>query len=349
MSTTNHTANETISDAIPGQSPVTAKVERGSGPSRRSVLAAAAAMFAVPLVGRASQNAPAPSAAPRKRSMRIVHMTDTHIQPEKGADKGVAACLSHIGSLADRPELIVTGGDLIMDGFAEDEARTRLQWELFNKAFANAPAPVAHTLGNHDIWGWNKGKSKTTGAERGWGKVLATDTLGMERPYGVVIRGDWRIITLDSTHVDPQDANGYIARLDDAQMDWFAKELAAATPAKHTLVVSHIPILTVTSILGGPREGGSVRQVSGGIMHIDSPRLRELMENSNVRACLSGHTHRIDEVKHRGITYFCNGAVSGSWWGGPNAEATEGYAIMDLYDDGTVERTYMPYGWTVVK
>lgn len=324
--------------------------------SRRSILgvglaAGAAAILPGTLSPRAhaSQVTPPSAAAARRRSLRIVHMTDTHIQPEKGADKGVAACLSHIGSLPDKPDFIITGGDLIMEGFAVDEARVRLQWEVFTKTFASAPVPVFHTLGNHDIWGWNKGKSKTTGKERGWGKALATETLGLARPYNSFVRGDWRIITLDSVHVDPNDANGYLGKLDEAQLDWFTSELSAPTPAKHTLVVSHIPILTVTSILGGPRENTTVREVSGGIMHVDSPQLRTLMEKSNVRACLSGHTHRIDEVKHRGITYLCNGAVSGSWWNGPNAEAIEGYALLDLYDDGTVERTYTTYGWVPIK
>ena len=331
------------------QAPLAAQGTLAPGPSRRSVLAAAAAMLAMPLVGRAAQSTPARAATHRARSLRLVHMTDLHIQPEKGADKGVAACLSHIGSLQDKPDLIVTGGDLIMDGFAADQTRSRLQWELLTKALANAPAPVVHTLGNHDIWGWNKQKSKSTGAEKGWGKQLAVETLGMPAAFNAMLRGDWRIITLDSTHVDPQDANGYLGKLDEAQLDWFTNELAAPTPAKHTLVVSHIPILTVTSILGGPREKTTVREILGGIMHVDSPQLRSLMEKANVRACLSGHTHRIDEVHHRGIIYFCNGAVSGSWWNGPNAEATEGYAIMDLYDDGSVERTYTPYGWKAVK
>ena len=39
------------------------------------------------------------------------------------------------------------------------------------------------------------------------------------------------------------------------------------------------------------------------------------------------------------------GAVCGSWWKGPRGNMPEGYALVDLYSDGSVERTYLGYGW----
>jgi len=34
------------------------------------------------------------------------------------------------------------------------------------------------------------------------------------------------------------------------------------------------------------------------------------------------------------------------WRNGAHQECREGYATIDLYDDGTVEREYHEYGWT---
>ena len=65
----------------------------------------------------------------------------------------------------------------------------------------------------------------------------------------------------------------------------------------------------------------------------------------NVRTCLSGHIHEVDRVDYQGVSYYCNGAVSGAWWKGKHHDCSEGYAMMNLYDDGTVEREYVPYGW----
>lgn len=83
-----------------------------------------------------------------------------------------------------------------MDAFAEGFDRTKLQWELFTGALRReCSLEVRHCIGNHDIWGWNKAKSKTTGDEKGWGKSWATETLGLDRPYysfergGLAIRG----------------------------------------------------------------------------------------------------------------------------------------------------------------
>src|SRR5690349_15555836 len=43
------------------------------------------------------------SAANRKRSLRIAHLTDIHVEPERRAGDGMAAAFRHANELADRP------------------------------------------------------------------------------------------------------------------------------------------------------------------------------------------------------------------------------------------------------
>jgi len=316
--------------------------------SRRSLMKFGAAALGLGALGVSPAHAdtPSPAAGARKRSLRLAHMTDIHVQPERGAGEGLAQCLKHVNAQADKPELIVTGGDLIMDSFDADDARTKLQWEIFTKAFKdNNGLRVEHTVGNHDTWGWNKKRSKTTGNEPLWGKKRVVETLSLkDRFHSYDLKG-WHVIHLDSVHTDPNNPNGYLGKIDEAQMDWLKKDLAAVKQGVHTLVVSHIPILTATVILDKPEKDNNFK-ISGGEMHIDSPELRGLFEESgSVRACISGHIHRLDQLKFRGINYFCNGAVSGSWWKGPQAEAFEGYTLVDLFDNGDVECNYTSYGW----
>ena len=78
--------------------------------TRRKLLAAtpagvlaSAAFVAAPLVSQADPPQAAEKAiAPRTRRLRIAHLTDIHVQPERAAAKGLAACFDHVQSLPAR-------------------------------------------------------------------------------------------------------------------------------------------------------------------------------------------------------------------------------------------------------
>lgn len=317
----------------------------------------AAAVAPSALMGCASpQRGGATTAAGARRVLRIAHLTDVHIQPELGATEGFARCLDHVQSQPDRPDLIITGGDLIYDGFERDEARTRLQWELFTKTLRDhTNIPVRHCLGNHDIWGWNKSKSNTAGSEPLWGKKWSLEALGQAERYYSFDQAGWHIIVLDSTHPDPENPNGYIAELDDEQADWLARDFSG-NPGAKVMVVSHIPIASATALFPRVTKKNnraleqSVRRqrtLAGGMMHTDNHRLRlHFRDHGGVKLCLSGHLHRTERVDFEGVTYLMGGAVSGSWWEGPNDLTREGYTIVDLFDDGSFTYRYVEYGWT---
>jgi hypothetical protein len=94
------------------------------------------------------------------------------------------ACLHHVQSLKDKPALILTGGDSVFDSYEADDARTTLQWNLWNAALKNENGiPVRSCIGNHDIWGINKLASKTTGAEPNHGKKRAVEMLHLPERY----------------------------------------------------------------------------------------------------------------------------------------------------------------------
>jgi 3',5'-cyclic-AMP phosphodiesterase len=289
----------------------------------------------------------------RRRVVRLTHMTDTHIQPEKKAFEGVAACLRHMNDLQDRPDLVLTGGDLIMDSFNNKEARTRTQWDLWTKVFADhCPIPVEHCLGNHDIWGWDKKGSATTGDEPMWGKRWAMDLLRLDRPYkafdlGGTGAGSWRCVILDSVQQHPANPQTYIGQIDPEQMAWLKAELKAAG-SRPVLVVSHIPILSIGALAYDSEIKGHDWVLTGANMMIDGGELIKLFAaTKNVKLCLSGHIHKLDRCDYEGTTYICDGAVSGAWWNGPKDRVVEGYGVIDLYNDGSFEHEYLPYGWQV--
>lgn len=320
--------------------------------TRRTVLKASLAAWGLSVVGGAGSSparAEQPGRKPaRSRSIRIAHLTDTHVQPELEAAAGLAACFGHAASQPDRPELIVTGGDLIMDSFAAPQERTTLQWELWTKIVRDhCPVPIEHCLGNHDIWGWNKQKSKTTGDEARWGKKWACDVLGLEKPYRSFDRAGWHFVVLDSVF---PEGNGYLGKLDDEQFDWLKNDLAAVPAGTPVAVVSHIPVLAACVLIRDSNIEKNRWSISGGEMMLDGGKLHRLFaESGKVKLCLSGHIHMLDDVRIDGVRYICDGAVSGAWWKGKKDRCDEGYGIIDLYDDGSAEHEYVKYGWQAQK
>jgi 3',5'-cyclic-AMP phosphodiesterase len=313
--------------------------------SRRDVLKiaglTAVGMAGIEAAALAQQSVPR---AASKRVLRIAHLTDIHVQPERRASGGMIACLHHVQSLADKPDLILTGGDSVFDSFEADDARTKLQWDLWTAALKNENGlPVRSAIGNHDVWGGNKAKSKTTGTEPNYGKKRAVELLRLADRYYTFDQNGWRFIVLDSTQ--PDDQGGYAAFLDEPQFDWL-RALLRDTPATlPVLVLSHIPILSVTTILWAKEEEGGLT-VNPSLMHRDCVEIKSLFaRHPNVKVCLSGHMHLIDRCDYNGVTYLCNGAVSGNWWKGRHKDCDEGYGIIDLFDDGTFAHEYVKYGW----
>ncbi|MFM7187028.1 MAG: hypothetical protein ACKO14_04350, partial [Armatimonadota bacterium] len=104
--------------------------------TRRDILIGGA-IAPLSLAHAAADSASQPAGIAKGKSTRIVHLTDSHVQPELGAPKGLALCLDHIMKQKHKPATLLFGGDLIMDAYAQTEARTRTQWDLFTKTCAD--------------------------------------------------------------------------------------------------------------------------------------------------------------------------------------------------------------------
>jgi len=320
--------------------------------TRRGLMKAATSLAAGALVlpghGSTEAQADTGTTGSRKRALRFAHLTDIHVKPEMGGGLGMAAALRHAQSLEDPPELIVTGGDGIMDALAQTQSRTSQLWDLWDGVLKNeCSLPLEHCIGNHDIWGWEKEKSATTGDEPLWGKRWAMDRYGMDEPYRSFDRAGWHFIVLDS--VQPNPSGTYLAALDEAQFAWLADDLDKVAPTTPVVVISHIPIAAVTPMFYSDffKEGRT--QIPAEFIHTDMHRLKDLFyQHKNVKLCLSGHMHLVDRVEYLGVTYICGGAVSGAWWGGNWHEFEEGYGVIDLYDSGQFQYQYVPYGWKPV-
>ncbi len=319
----------------------------GRGTSRRDYLkraslgGAAAALSAAGL-GEAARAGAVPV---RRRALRIAQVTDVHVQPELGAGEGLRQCLAHIRAQPDPVDLVLNTGDAVMDCLSQDADRVTLIWDLWDRTLAEGcQAPVRHVLGNHDIWGYDKANSKTTGREPLWGKGLAMSRLKLAKPYYSFDQAGWHLIGLDTVH---QAGDHYRTGIDDPQMAWLESDLAATPPATPVMVFSHIPIVGVAPLLANDAAASGNFVVPGTKVLLDNVRVKNLFKRfANVKLCVSGHIHLVDQIEYLGVTYLCGGAVSGDYWKGiRNGECDAGYSLIDLYDDGSFDRQYVTYGW----
>ena len=261
------------------------------------------------------------------------------MMPLIGAAKGFAKCLDHIQSLPHKPDLIINSGDAIMDAHRGGRAIAEKQWRTWNNVIEKElSVPIIQSLGNHDIW--VKNESPESIIE---GKKYALDEIKETSLYFSKYLGDWHLISLDSISPN-QEGKWYTGKIDEAQMHWLQHELKSIPSYKPIMIVSHIPILAACIFFDGNRFENNQWNVPGRWMHEDANELKNLFSHyPNVKLAISGHIHLLDRVEYNGVTYCCNGAVSGAWWGGNYQETKPGYAIIDLYPDGRFTNTYSSY------
>lgn len=201
------------------------------------------------------------------KKLNFIHLTDTHIlQNYKGSQiekldgshgnpsDFLRKTLENIHSLMQKPDFILISGDLVHEGNASDYVYFKQIIEDHVKDI-----PVYTALGNHDVTA-----SYWEGYE---GKANCTDQLF----YETDING-YRLIVLDSSY----DKSG-VGMIDSKQLDWLANVLKK--PSEHgSLVVTHHPLAAGEVMPGHDLE--------------NSKELFNIINNTDVVAVLSGHTHQ---------------------------------------------------------
>lgn len=311
---------------------------------------AGAMAASAPFLSRCQAQPPTPNQPTNplaKRALRIVNISDIHYHDTPGVKDRFTKALKHIHSLDPLPEAIINTGDTIMDSLGESKSSTQKQWDAFNTIMAaECTLPVYHCLGNHDVWGWAYQEFDPTIMDDPlFGKPMGIKNLNLPgRYYSFDLKG-WHFIMLDS--MQPPEVEEpftcYIGKLDDEQFEWLTEELTLHA-SKPVCIASHIPLLCACEYYDGDNETPDYWKVPAAWMHIDSRRTRNLfLKHENVRLCLSGHTHQVEDLRYLNVNYLNNGAICGAWWKGSYLDFPPGYVVIDLYDDGSATSQFMTY------
>jgi 3',5'-cyclic-AMP phosphodiesterase len=264
-----------------------------------------------------------------KPVLRIAHITDVHIPADGDAANRFVKCLEEIKK--HKVDFFLNGGDSIMDASYDNVTREKAtaQWAVWDECMQTLQSYEVHScIGNHDSW-W----AAPSHDDEMYGKNYVVKRLKIPNRYYSFSKENWHFIILDGNNKD--------ISLDEEQFSWLENDLNALPPGTPTLLMSHYPILGTTALL-----------VGGG--HSDRKKLKDLFykHRDKVKICLSGHQHLLDKTWYDDVWYCCNGAMSGFWWGkgdkesaGPGyyQETPPGYAILELYKDGSLKNTYIPH------
>lgn len=294
---------------------------------------AAAAVTVAPL---------ASTAAPAKPALRVGFLSDVHVKPGAVPEEGMRRAFRHVNQYKPGVDFIINGGDAIMDALKASKEKVQQQWDVWNAALkAENKLPIYHCIGNHDAWGWQMTEPEVR-QDPLFDKKWVLQQHDMPERYYSFDKTNWRFIVLDSAQ---ENNGGYIARIDEPQFAWLEKELRDTDKDMHICIVSHIPIVSfVSAVFSDKNEANGDWRISRALLHVDSRRITDLFKSfPNIRCCLSGHIHMQDAVNYRGIQYYCNGAVSGNWWGGPFKDFAPAYAVFEFFKDGAVTRTMVDY------
>lgn len=271
--------------------------------------------------GEAKISKPSLPPAPPRGAFRICFFTDSHLPGPHTheADRGGSISNSTLHyqerirrafdkANAFKPAAYVFGGDNVFavdQGNSEENAKAQFDsWKTLLQE--KVSVPHYSVLGNHDIW---------QGATP---KAMAIEAYGMPNRYYSWKQGGWKFLMLDVFGGD--------GTLDEKseQGKWLVAELSKAEDKEPVCIVTHAPMMGLTSqIVGGGVGGLNFRSF--------------FYKYPQVRLALSGHQHMVDCCRIDRVTYICGGAVCGGWWEGDYEHFGPAFLIFDLKPDGTFD------------
>ncbi len=208
-------------------------------------------------------------------SLRILHLSDTHLFGDDSLHYGVVDTMDHLRrTLAhidgQRFDLVVCSGDVSEDGTETSYERALsvlVPWA------AERGARTVFAMGNHDRR--EAFRAVLGGGQPGGAGRLPSGEDPARPVVSVAEQSGWRVIVLDSS----VPGRGYGA-LDPAQLAFLREELRAPVEHGTVVVVHHPPVDAQTELLQALA-----------LAHEDAAALLDAVADSDVRVILSGHYH----------------------------------------------------------
>ncbi|NYF53229.1 metallophosphoesterase family protein [Tunturiibacter gelidoferens] len=281
--------------------------------------------------------APAPVRGQVREPFTFLFVTDAHLQPELNGVVGTDMAFKR--ARAVKADFAINGGDHVFDALGVPKQRALTLFDLYDKTEQNLGVKEYHTVGNHDVLGIYPA-SGIAQDDPLYGKKLFEQRFG-KLYYSFDHKGH-HFIVLDSIGITPDRA--YEGRIDAAQLQWLAADLAGLPVGTPVIVSVHIPLVTaIAAYMPEP----AVAPAHHGMSVANANQVLDLFAGHNVLGVLQGHTHINETVVWKGVPYMTSGAVCGNWWHGTRLGTPEGFTVVTVANNKLTTH-YEPSGFQTI-
>jgi len=236
---------------------------------------------------------------PQADDFYFIQMTDTHI----GSVPPFEQFLARVNAFPRPLAFVVNTGDVVggVDTVEPDQAVA--QFDRYRDATAKLRVPLFDLPGNHEHVAINVPTADKTHPR--YGKGLYRELFGPT--YYAWDWGRVHFVALDGTSLPYQE------RLGERQRAWLKADLQHQPADKPLVLLCHQPLPELR----------------------DAPELVALLEGRNVWAGFCGHWHRTLDMPWGPWPVHLTGALSGSWWSGPNPDGSpQGFRLVHVTAQG---------------
>jgi 3',5'-cyclic AMP phosphodiesterase CpdA len=301
--------------------------------TRRRFLGTAAAGFFTVFSG-CSRKAIWPARGSEKGSVRVLFYTDVHTHPAWQIPDALAQAAAAIN--AQKPDLVIAGGDLITGGFQSSAATVAPRWDEYMKMHRAIRGDVYPVIGNHDLVAAIP-EDGTLPAEDP--RFVYRQKMDLGRIYYSFDAVGYHFIMLDSIQVTG-DKYKYQGKIRREQLEWLKQDLARVPHGTPIVLATHIPLLSSFYLA---TEGATCAAKKNRVI-VNNLDVLRLINAHNVILVLQGHLHVKELIMWRGTTFIVGGAICGKWWRGPWHGTQEGFSTLTLTGN-RVYWEYIDYGW----
>ncbi len=301
--------------------------------SRRDFLGSMAAGFALFATG-CSHKMFWPIHGSKKGTVRLVFYTDVHARMEWETPKAMARAAYAINT--KKADLIISGGDLITDGFQSSTARAEPRWDAYMTMHHAIKADHFPVLGNHDLVAAMPMDGSTPATDP---RKIYRDKMGLDRTYYSFDAVGYHFVILDSIQIT-NDKFKYQGIIPSEQLEWLKRDLSLVPTGTPVVIATHIPLLTA---FFSATEGAIFAAKKNRVV-VNNREVLELIQEHNVILVLQGHMHTQELLVWRRTRFIVGGAICGKWWRGSWHGTEEGFNVITLTGNH-VSWEYIDYGW----